>query len=138
MMETMKCTASVWPHRHTNELTGPLDVTINSRSQPLLVQRWAKGLSVPIYLEQPDERTNLTILKIYFGGQGVQRTTPHRKRRGGGLKFYLRSRITNLMDHPLPRGKWDGTCVYDDYWCTYTFQAMTMKVQAEESRIIVP
>lgn len=140
-METMKCTASVWPHRHTNELTGPLDVRISYRNQPPMVRFRLMKYSIHASLEQPDERTNLTIIKLFFnpGLQSRKQVVATAfSRRDKSVKVYLRYRLTKKMEHPIPRGRWEGTCNYDDTQCVYTFQAMTMKVQPEESRIIVP
>jgi len=55
------------------------------------------------------------------------------------LKFYIKTRITNKMEHPIPRGRWKGICEYTDRWCLFTFQAMTMRVKPKpEPRIVLP
>jgi hypothetical protein len=61
-----------------------------------------------------------------------------RNRKTNGLKFYIKSRVTRQMKHPIPWGKWQGTCEYTDKWCLFTFQAMTMKVKPEEPLIVLP
>ncbi|KKK49313.1 hypothetical protein LCGC14_3136320 [marine sediment metagenome] len=146
------CRASVHPHRHTNETGGPLDLKIGLRSQPPTVQCWTKGRAIRIRLEQPDDRTNLTIIQLAFDlkdprRDGVEKfmetqkwynINQYRIKKSNSLTCYLKTRITKTMQHPIPRGRWEGTCVYDYRQCTFTFQAMTMKVQPEESRIIVP
>lgn len=146
------CRASVHPHRHTNETGGPLDLKIGLRSQPPTVQCWTKGRAIRIRLEQPDERTNLTIMRIAFDlkdprRDGVEKfmetqkwynINQYRIRKTGSLTCYLKARITWSVDHPIPTGRYEGTCEWTDTWCLFTFQAMTMKVQPEESRIIVP
>jgi hypothetical protein len=135
------CTASVWPHRHTNELTGPLDVKISYKNQPPIVRTWAKMKSAWIYLEQPDERTNLTIIRLSFGHNPDPgyRINQCRVGKDDTLKLYIKARITNKMEHPIPRGRWQGTCQYTDEWCVFTFQAMTMKVKPKyEPKIVLP
>lgn len=151
MTKTTRCTASVWPHRHTDELTGPLDLKISYWNQPpfvQIVQKWTKKTKVRMQIEQPDERTNLTILRIGFNylGRTVRdemfSIKPYRLPRDKSLKFYIRSRITNQMKHPIPRGQWEGTYTYnEDYlppWCLFTFQAMTAKVVQKKPLIVVP
>jgi hypothetical protein len=138
------CTASVWPHRHTNELTGPLDVKISYKNQPTIVRDWPKKKRPAISLHQPDERTNLTIIKLVFGHEYKDnnewhRINQYRIRQDNSLKFYVKARITNQMEHPIPRGKWKGTCHYTNEWCVFTFQAMTMQVQPKyEPKIVLP
>jgi hypothetical protein len=143
MSEHMACTASVWPHRHTDELTGPLDVKISYRNQPIVVTDWANWKDVWASIEQPDERTNFTVLGLYFGYLDEEHVQTRIRQcsigRDGTIKFYIKARITRRMEHPIPRGKWKGTCEYTDRWCRFTFQAMTMRVQPkEEPRIILP
>ncbi len=143
MSERTVCTASVWPHKHTDDLYGPVDVKIGIRSQPPIVRDWPKKEPVWIRLDQPDERTNLTILKLSFcPGREIEgdwyRINQLRLKKDNRLKFYVKSRITNRMEHPTPRGRWEGTCEYTDTWCLFTFQAITMKVQATQPRVILP
>ena len=145
------CTASVWPHRHTDELTGPLDVVIRCKNQPPVVRDWPKGKEVRVNLAQPDERTNLTVLNVSFRADIYPWSSVNqcRIKKDGSLKFYLKSRITRRMEHPIPRGKWTGTCQYTDKWCMFTFQAMTMRVtpkivlpygpyRVKKTRIVIP
>lgn len=142
MANSTVCTASVWPHRHTDELTGPLDVKISYRHQPPIVQDWPKDMPVWVQLEQPDERTNLTILKLVFNRldntRAGTRINQCRIQKDNSLKFYIKARITNKMEHPIPRGRWQGVCDYEDSWCLFTFQAMTMRVKPKEQRIVLP
>ena len=147
-IETFECTASVWPHRHKDEYLGPLDLSISYTNQPPLVQHWMKREPSKIQLEQPDEKTNLTVIHLAFNLPPEEEWADHyidglkwfninycRISRGHGLKLYIRSRIINKMDHPIPRGRWPGVCKHTDKWCLYTFQAMTMAVK---SNIILP
>jgi hypothetical protein len=95
-------------------------------------------------LAQPDERTNLTVLTLSFDDwKGRRKGTTTRinqcRVRSGGLKFYVKSRITRRMEHPIPRGRWEGTCTYTDKWAVFTFQAMTMRVKPkDEPKIVLP
>lgn len=140
--QTMTCKASVWPHRHRNEGYGPLDLRISYRNQPPVAQSWPRGISLLAWLEQPDERTNLTIMRVKFKFCGVwklwHRIRLRRIKKDRGISIYLKSRITNSLDHPVPVGRYDGTCKYTSHWCLYTFQAVSLRVKPEESRIIVP
>jgi hypothetical protein len=57
-------TARVWPHNHTSEFGGPLDVKIGVTSQPEILRGWKKP---PLFsLEQPSDESNLTLLRILF------------------------------------------------------------------------
>lgn len=141
MSKTTRCTASVWPHRHTDEFTGPLDVIISYRNQPQVVRDWPQKRPIRVCLEQPDEQTNLTILKMCFGYHSKEtwnRASQYLKGKGRTRKIYIRGRITKQMDHPIPRGQWEGTFQYNEDWCLYTFQAMTAKVTKKKSIIILP
>lgn len=139
---TVECSASVWPHRHTDEMSGPLDVKISVRNQPSIVAKWPKGKPVWISLVQPDVHTNLTIIKLGFNwldDENVQtRINQCRISRDNSLKFYIKTRLINKVTHPIPRGKWPGMCQYTDKWCVFTLQAMTMKVKPDEPRILLP
>lgn len=140
--EQTVCHASVWPHRHTNELTGPLDIVISYRNQPKVLKNWTNKPPIKVFIVQPDERTNLTIIHLAANINLVDDenwTNINQCRvRDNGLKFYLKSRITRKMEHPIPRGKWTGTCDFTDSWFSFTFQAMTMRVEAKKSVIVLP
>lgn len=143
--KTTECSASIWPHRHTDEMGGPLDIKISFLNQPPVAKEWPKKQPVWIRLEQPDERTNLTLLHIRFRNQlgtpygGWQKINHCRLLRDGTLKFYIKTRLIKTVPHPIPRGKWQGGCTYTDRWCMFTFQAMTMKVKPKnEPRIVLP
>ena len=147
--KTVECHASIWPHHHTNDMGGPLDIKISFRNQPPIVRGWNKTDTAIVCLEQPDERTNLTLLKLVlrkpyrsthesFNGRWYD-INQCRVRRDGGLKFYLKVRLVNSVPHPIPRGRWSGGYTYTDRWCIFIFQAMTMKVKpTDEPRIILP
>ena len=142
--EQTVCTASVWPHRHTDELTGPLDIKISYKNQPPIVRDWPKKRSIKVQLAQPDDRTNLTIIQLAFmytwrADRDWHNINQYRIKKSNSLTCYLKTRITKTMQHPIPRGRWEGTCVYDYRQCTFTFQAMTMQVQTtDEPKIILP
>lgn len=149
-----ECQASVWPHRHTDEMSGSLDIKISFHNQPSVAQGWPKKQPIWITLQQPDERTNLTLLQLRLalvkGVKFFQDDIDHpnlkwyrinhcRLRRDGTLKLHIKTRIINTVSHPIPRGKWNGTCRYTDRGCRFTFQAMTMRVHPkDEPRILLP
>lgn len=137
---TTVCRASVWPHRHTDDYTGPLDLKISWRNQPPVIRAWPKKRPADIHLEQPDERTNLTVMKLSFGADlyPSHRINQYRLRRDDTLTCYIKGRITNQMEHPIPRGRWEGTCEYTDKWCLFTFQALTLQVKQPEPLIVLP
>ena len=144
-METQRtiCRASVHPHRHTNEMGGPLDLKIGYRSQPSIVRDWPKKRAIRIQLIQPDERTNLTIIELlfdYYPHPDTKRynINQYRIKKTNSLTCYLKARITRSVDHPIPVGRYEGTCEYTDSLCMFTFQAMTMKVKPEEPLIVLP
>jgi hypothetical protein len=122
---------------------GPLDLKIGYRHQPSFTRSLPSGVSLYVNLDQPDERTNLTIIRLSVGllppkGKKWYRINQYRIKKTNSLTCYLKSRITRSMDHPIPAGRYEGTCEWTDNWCLFTFQAMTMKVQQEEPKIIVP
>lgn len=141
--QTTECSASVWPHRHTDEMGGPLDIKISFRNQPPVVRKWTKKQPVWILLRQPDERTNLTLLQIRMHladeVRAWYRVSHCRLLPDRTLKFYIKARIVKTVPHPIPRGVWKGYCEYTDTAFMFTFQAMTMKAQPkDEPRIILP
>lgn len=150
--QTTECSASVWPHRHTDEMSGPLDIKISFRNQPPLVKGWTKNHPLYVCLEQPDEKTNLTMLWLAFDFAGGPcpftkghehhkwyNINSYRTPRDHSLRFYIKSRVIKSVPHPIPRGKWSGTCHHTNKWCMFTFQAMTMKVKPkDEPRIVLP
>jgi len=73
-------TARVWPHNHTSEFGGPLDVKIGITSQPETLQGW-NPKSHPLFdLQQPlSLESNYTILRILFLKHGKNPTPvrPH-------------------------------------------------------------
>jgi hypothetical protein len=153
MAKTTRCTASVWPHRRTDELTGPLDLTISYKNQHPLVQEGFFGRYAFITLVQPDDKTNLTLMQLVFARehytfcpysqvQQSNKVRVYRKGRSKAIKVYIRSRLTNKMDHPIPLGAWEGTLSEDNSGpqngVVYTFQAMTAKVVKKKPLIILP
>lgn len=60
-------TARVWPHNHTSEFGGPLDVKIGITSQPEVLRGWNPKNKPLFHLEQPQrEESNLTMLYLLF------------------------------------------------------------------------
>lgn len=70
-------TARVWPHNHTSEFGGPLDVKIGITSQPEVLRGWNPKNKPFFNLEQPQaEKSNLTLLRILFLKHGKYPSPP--------------------------------------------------------------
>ncbi len=136
------CRASVWPHRPTDEYAGPLNFQVSVKNQPPVVQAWTKGQCAYVQIEQPDPLTNLTMVRLLLGGHPFKgkwyNVRPCRIKRDQSLKFYIKKRVVESVEHPIPVGKWEGVCDFTDEWCKFTLQAMTMKVQKTQSSILGP
>lgn len=156
--------ASVHPHGHTAEFGGPVDVNIGVRSQPTLLRTWDPKVKPLFQIEQPDEGSNLTLIRIAFGdyvwpnGLPDHRANVYRKNNirrqavapsgtvmdiapGGLLVVAIKGRYTNSLPHPVPIGKYAGTCEEGEGWVLFTLQARTLvarPAQKPRSNLILP
>lgn len=132
-------------------MRGPLDLKIGYRHQPPIVKDWPKGRPIVVRLEQPDERTNLTIIRLGFSGTSNPSAdsrwdtagkwyniNQYRLRKTNILTCYIKGRITDKMEHPIPVGQYEGTCEWGESWCLFILQAVTMVLKQEEPRIVLP
>jgi len=139
---TMAATANVWPHKHRDKTVGPYDVRIGSRSQPDIVRAWSTKF-VRVGIEQTEEDTNFTLLRVVFLKQGrkmpwvvagvpLKRVRLYR-RKSGEVSVRTRKRMTDKLTHPLPTGRYVGSCIYDvdGGFAVFTLQALTLKKEGE-------
>ena len=160
---TQEIRASVHPHGHTAEFGGPVDVNIGVRSQPALLRDWDTKQKPRFLIEQPDTGSNLTLIRVIFGAGGGDQSHWHsanvyRKNNvqrqavapsgkhvdidpGGLIVVAIKGRYTNGLPHPLPIGKYQGTCDEGDGWVLFTLQARTLvarPTQKPRSNLILP
>ena len=149
---TMAAQGRLHPHGHTIENIGPFSLRIGIRSQPYLVQKWA-AKTVSVGIEQPQEETNFTILRVLFlppgrrtpwvvKGVSMKRARLYRKK-DGTVEVRLRKRWTDALAHPLPRGQYTGNCIYDveGGFAVFTLQATSLRKEPEPQKpktIITP
>lgn len=148
----MAAGGSLHPHGHKDENSGPFCLRIGIRSQPDIVREWvAKFISLGV--EQPQEDTNFTLLRVMFLLPGrktpwvVKGVTMHRARlyrkAHGVLECRLRKRLTDKLAHPMPIGQYTGNCIYDvdGGFAVFTLQATSLRKEPEPQKpktIITP
>jgi hypothetical protein len=88
--------ARVWPHNHTDEFGGPLDVKIGVTSQPAALKGWDRKNKPLICLEQPQvAASNFTILRVLFLRDGSPPDT------GANSPFH-QANSWGLQELPVP------------------------------------
>lgn len=149
--QTQVVYGNVWPHDKRGS-HGPHDVRLATRWLPEIVQKWT-GSWVSFNVEQPNEQDNFTILRFMFLKPGTRtpgivkglkfRRVRQYRIRGGGLKMSIKIRYTHSLPHPMPKGRYTGTVMYDDAqkFAVVTLQAVTLRKEPEPSQpktIITP
>lgn len=137
----------IHPHDHKHSEFGPYDLFIGERNLPEFLHDWPSSANSrpTVYIEQPNENDNFTLVKVLFLKSGVKKPWPvagltmkrtrfYRKKKG--LKVTIRKRLTDAIPHPLPTGKYTGNCVYDveGRFAAFTFQAVTLRKQPEPQK----
>lgn len=152
--------ASVWPHGHSQEFGGPVDVAIGVKCQPVVLRTWDMKDKPQFRIEQPDPDSNLTLIRIAFGydtsidkwhkgnvyrKQNIRRQVeteqgPTDIDPGGVIVVAIKGRYTNQLAHPLPIGKYMGTCEEGGGWVLFTLQARTLVRQnvTQKKNILTP
>lgn len=148
---TIACTASLHPHGHTQENEGPWSLRIGIQSQPMPVRRDTKQALLSI--EQPNKDDNFTLLRVMFLKSGQRKPScvgectfhraRHYRRPGGVVEVRIKKRLGDSFPHPLPIGKYTGSCMYDadGGFAVFNLQARTLRKEAEPSQprtIITP
>ena len=149
---TIACTGSLHPHRHKDQCEGPWFLRIGIRSQPMVVRDW-KSRQVLLGIEQPNEQDNFTLIRVMFlktglktpsfvAGVKFQRARWHRKG-NEVIETRLKRKLGNSLPHPVPIGKYTGSCMYDGGggFAVFTLQARTLRMEPEPSQpktIITP
>ncbi len=150
---TVACTGSLHLHDHGRNPEGPWSLRIGVVSQPGVVRDWHTKQYVLLNIEQPNEEDNFTLIRVVYLKSGQKKPSFvsgckfHRARwhRKGDkvIEVRLRKRLDNSFPHPLPIGKYVGSCMYDvsGGFAVFTLQAMTLCKEAEPSKpktIIIP
>ena len=145
---TQPVQATVHPIGHMYRDRGPVNLRISLAYQVPVVQEWPRRKPLKIQVLQPDtEHTNLTMVKLWFGGEvdvengpGPRNITLGRKRSSLALTAYIRNRVYNSVPHAWPLGLWKGVCEFTDKWAVFSIQAMTHAVWKTEPkrRIVIP
>jgi len=147
--------ANVWPWKHQYEHGGPVDITIGIRSQPRLLADWKPKNPLLCRIEQPEpNESNLSLIYILAKPKNAPWPDDETKnlkwfnchqhrRKQGGLRVRVKTRVTNQLAAPLPIGKYEGVALEDPdgKWVLLTFQAVTLRTAAKEepkSPIIQP
>jgi hypothetical protein len=145
--------ASVWPHGHSGGPSGPVDVAIGVRVQPPLLRTWDTKVKPWFQIEQPDPESNLSLIRVAFcttavpvgwnHDLGARRANVCRKNTikrevedelgnrteidpGGVIVVAIKGRYTTRLEHPLPLGKYEGTCEEGNGWVLFVLQARTL------------
>ena len=149
---TITCTASLHPHGHKQQHEGPWSLRVGVKGQPMVVRDW-EGTTVLLSVEQPNKEDNFTLIRVMFLRSG--RTKPslvagspfHRakwyRRPGDVIEMRLKRKLGNSFSHPVPIGKYDGSCMYDadGGFAVFNLQAVTLRTEAKPSEpktIITP
>ena len=150
--ETMACQGSLHPHGHQREHEGPWSLRIGVKSQPSIVRGWRFDGAL-VAIEQTREDTNFTLIWVLFlkGGQrkpSFVPIVPFRKARwyrksSEMIEVRLKRKWSSSFPHPLPIGKYNGSCMYDasGRFAVFTLQAMTLRKEpgpSEPKVIITP
>lgn len=149
---TIACTASLHPHGHKQEHEGPWSLRVGVRGQPDVVRNWT-GTTILLSIEQPNDKDNFTLIRVMFLRSGrmkpliVLGCTFHRakwrRRPDDMIEMRLKRKLGKSFQHPVPIGKYDGSCMYDadGGFAVFNLQAMTLCKEAEPSgpkTIIIP
>jgi hypothetical protein len=118
----------------------------------MVVRDW-EGKQVLLNIEQPHDEDNFTLIRVMFlkGGQktpsfvaGVKFNRVRWYRRSDEvIETRLKRKLGNSFQHPVPIGKYEGSCMYDadGGFAVFTLQAMTLRKEPEPSKpktIITP
>ncbi len=149
---TITCTASLHSHGHAQAHEGPWSMRVGVKGQPMVVRDW-EGTTVLLSVEQPNKEDNFTLIRIMFLRSGRQKpslvtgTVFHRakwyRRPGDVIEMRLKRKLGKSFKHPVPIGKYDGTCMYDvdGGFAVFNLQATTLRTEAKPSEpkvIITP
>lgn len=141
---TIACTASLHLHGHRYEHEGPWSLRIGVRGQPDIVNNW-DSKTILLSIEQPNKEDNFTLIRAMFLRSGrtkpsiVRGCTFHRvrwyRRPDDVIDIRLKRKLGKLVPHPIPIGKYDGSCFYDAAggFTVFNLQAMTLHQDVKPS-----
>ena len=149
---TIACKASLHLHGHQQEHEGPWSLRIGVKSQPIVVRDW-EAKQVLLSIEQPNREDNFTLIRVMYlksgrkkpsfvAGCKFHRARWHR-RSDEVIEVRLKRKLGNSFQHPVPIGKYEGSCMYDvdGGFAVFTLQALTLRKEPEPSKpktIITP
>jgi hypothetical protein len=145
----MAASASLQLQGHTRETEGPWNLRIAPKFQPPIIQGWT-AKQVFLSMEQPNKDDNFTLIRVLYL-RGVKkpslvagltfRRARWRRRPQGGVEVRIKKRYGNSFPHPLPLGRYTGTCMYDmeEGFGVFTFQAITLRREPkpQEPKVII-
>ena len=149
---TIACTGSLHPHGHTQENEGPWSLRVGVRGQPMVIRDW-ENRTILVSIEQPNKEDNFTLIRVMFLRRGRMKPSivtgcafhkaRWRRRPDDVVEIRLKKRLGRSLPHPVPVGKYDGSCMYDadGGFAVFNLQAMTLRKEAEPSEpktIITP
>lgn len=135
---TIVCKASLHPHGHQQQHEGPWSLRIGVKSQPMVVHDW-EAKRVLLNIEQPNEEDNFTLIRVMFLKSGRKKPSFvagckfHRarwyRRSDEVIEVRLKRRLGSSFQHPVPVGKYEGSCMYeaDGGFAVFTLQAKTLR-----------
>ncbi len=149
---TITVNASLHPCGHRYEHEGPWSLRVGVRSQPTIIHNW-KAKQVLLSIEQPNTKDNFTLIRVMYLKSGQKKPSfvagckfhrvRWRRRRDEVIEVKLKKKMGNPFPHPMPVGKYDGSCMYDvgGGFAVFVLQAMTLRKEPELSKpkiIITP
>lgn len=149
---TLACSGSLQPRGHTQDHVGPFELRVGCTFQPPIVEGWT-AKHVLLAIEQPNEEDNFTLLRILLLRSGTKKPSfvsgckfhnaKVYRRKDRMVEVRIKKRYTDSFPHPLPIGKYTGSCMYDveGRFAFYTLQAMSHRKQPEAQKpktIITP
>jgi hypothetical protein len=156
---TIACRGDVRPEGHRENVSGPWYLRIGTRSQPDIVKRWTTKSGDPDFtqvyfcFEQTNKEDNFTLIRVMFLRGGTKKPsfvagctfhrTRIRKRPEEIIELRIKRRYGSSLPHPIPIGRYTGSCMYDvdGGFAVFTLQAVTLRAEPkppEPKTIITP
>lgn len=150
---TIAVSGATYPHGHRMDTgIGPISLRIGTRSQPQMIRVW-KGKHALLAIEQPNDKDNFTFIKVLYLRNGVRKPSfvagyvfhkaKQYRRPDNVVEVRIKKRYCDSFPHPIPIGKYTGSCMYDvdGGFAVFTLQAMTLRKEPEPQKprtIITP
>lgn len=149
---TIAISGAVHPHGHTSKDVGPFSLRVGMRSQPEVLQKWTTK-TVLFSIEQPNDQDNFTLIRVLYLRGGTKKPsfvsgcTFHKvkqyRRPSKEIEVRIKKRYCDALNHPLPTGRYTGTCMYDvdGSFAVLNLQAVSLHKEPEPQKpktILVP